>query len=68
MTESGDGAEGAERADGVHCDFCGEAVSRVRRIALDGEYERLTTPHKVQYACPSCSERKEAERRTRDGA
>jgi hypothetical protein len=38
-------------------------VSRVRRIALDGEYERLRTPHNVQYACESCSARKEAERR-----
>jgi hypothetical protein len=47
----------------VQCDFCGAAVSRVRRIALDGEYERLRTPHNVQYACESCSARKEAERR-----
>jgi len=44
------------------CDFCGVQVSRVRRIALDGEYERLRTPHSVRYACPECSERKERER------
>lgn len=44
------------------CDFCGETVSSVRRVALDGSYERLRTPHKVQYACPACSEKKEQER------
>jgi hypothetical protein len=31
-------------------------------VALDGEYDRLRTRHKKQYACPSCSERKERER------
>ena len=45
-----------------HCDFCGETVPRVQRIALDGDYERLRTPHAVQYACPQCSKRKERER------
>ena len=44
------------------CDFCGQQVSRVRRIALDGEYERLRTPHQVRYACPACSDLKERER------
>lgn len=44
------------------CDFCGETVPSVRRVALDGSYERLRTPHKVQYACPACSEKKEKER------
>jgi predicted RNA-binding Zn-ribbon protein involved in translation (DUF1610 family) len=47
------------------CDFCGSEVSRVRRVALDRDYDRLQTPHRVQYACPECSERKERERSTR---
>ncbi|MEM7410384.1 MAG: hypothetical protein AAF430_09135 [Myxococcota bacterium] len=46
----------------LHCDFCGSETSRVRRVALDGDYDRLQKPHQVQYACPECSERKERER------
>ncbi|MEE8581765.1 MAG: hypothetical protein V3T33_09265 [Myxococcota bacterium] len=48
--------------DRVSCDFCGEIVDNVRRVALDGDYERLRTPHQVRYACPSCSENKERQR------
>jgi len=44
------------------CDFCGKQVPQVRRVALDGDYERLRTPHAVRYACPGCSARKERER------
>ena len=47
---------------GVCCDFCNMHVSSVRRIALDGSYERLRTPHQELYACPACSEKKESER------
>ena len=54
-------AEGP-RASGQTCDFCGEIVSSVRRVALDRNYERLRTPHREQYACPSCSDKKERER------
>jgi hypothetical protein len=46
----------------LRCDFCGALVPRVRRIALDRDYERLQTPHPVRYACPECSQRKEHER------
>jgi hypothetical protein len=46
----------------LRCDFCGEVASSVRRVALDGDYERLQTRHKVRYACSACSERKEKER------
>ncbi len=53
----------AEAPEGMTCDFCGESVPHVRRIALDDGYERLQTRHAVQYACPDCSEAKEAERR-----
>ena len=55
------GGEGVSHGE-QHCDFCGETVPRVQRIALDGDYERLRTPHAVQYACPECSKRKERER------
>ena len=41
------------------CDFCHARVSSVRRVALDGDYERLTTPPAVQYACPDCFEYKD---------
>ena len=47
---------------GVSCDFCNMRVSSVRRIALDGSYERLRTPHQELYACSACSEKKESER------
>jgi hypothetical protein len=47
---------------GLACDFCGETVQSVRRVALDKSYDRLQTPHRELYACPSCSERKEKAR------
>ena len=50
------------RVPGLVCDFCGERVASVRRVALDQGYERLQTPHKERYACPACSEQKERER------
>lgn len=48
------------------CDFCGEPSESVRRVALDGSYERLRTRHQAQYACPRCSERKDRERTETD--
>jgi DNA-directed RNA polymerase subunit RPC12/RpoP len=57
--------EPADPSDGLRCDFCGATVPRVRRIALDGDYERLRTPHRALYACAECSERKESARRGR---
>ncbi len=44
------------------CDFCGETVPRVRRIALDRDYDRLQKPHPVQFGCDRCSEEKERRR------
>ena len=38
-------------------------MSRVRRIALDRDYDRLGQRHVVRYACRDCSERKESVRR-----
>ena len=47
----------------LRCDFCGQEVQSVRRVALDQDYDRLQTPHRELYACPACSERKERSRR-----
>ena len=50
------------------CDFCGQTAESVRRIALDGDYDRLRQRHTVRYACRPCSERKERERQAARGA
>ena len=47
---------------GLRCDFCGEHVESVRRVALDRNYDRLVTPHRELYACGECSEKKERAR------
>lgn len=44
------------------CDFCGEQSNIIKRIALDEDYDRLTTLNAPRYACPSCSEIKERQR------
>ncbi len=46
----------------LRCDFCGEPAGSLRRVVLDGDYERLRTPHRELYACPPCSDRKERTR------
>ena len=46
----------------MECDFCQVRVASIRRVALDGDYERLTTPHPVQYACADCFEVKDRAR------
>jgi len=64
--ERGEGETGETgETDDPRCDFCGEAAPNVRRVALDEGYDRLNQRHRVRYACPSCSERKEAERQGR---
>ena len=60
--ESMETGAGPSTHDGVRCDFCDETVTSVRRVALDGDYERLRTPHRVLYACAPCSAKKENER------
>jgi hypothetical protein len=47
---------------GQSCDFCGDRVSTVRRVALDHEYDRLQKAHREQYSCSSCFEAKEKRR------
>ncbi len=51
-----------EESQGIRCDFCGDESPSVRRIALDGDYDRLRKVHQTRYACPTCSERKERQR------
>lgn len=63
--DAGPAEESAPEGELLTCDFCGEAVPQVRRVALDRGYERLQTPHQVQYACARCSEQKERERLAR---
>jgi hypothetical protein len=55
-------SEPPRRPEPLRCDFCGAEVASVRRIALDAGYDRLK-PHREQYACEPCSERKDRERR-----
>jgi hypothetical protein len=54
--------EVGSRPAGLRCDFCGEPVESVRRVALDRGYDRLVTPHRELYACAECSEKKERAR------
>jgi uncharacterized protein with PIN domain len=51
-----------ERTVGQRCDLCGNEVVSVRRVALDGEYDRLQLAHKELYACEPCFESKEQRR------
>ena len=63
-TEAHGMAEGEEMQDelGRLCDFCGDRVTTVRRVALDQEYDRLQKVHQEQYSCASCFEAKEKRR------
>ena len=63
MSKPEDAEPAAALHAGIRCDFCGELAPRVRRVALDRDYERLLTPHKERYACTKCSKAKEASRR-----
>jgi len=47
---------------GMRCDFCGQIVPQVRRVALDAGYDRLQVRHAERYACRDCSEKKERRR------
>ena len=62
MSDQDEGTDGAPEEDLQRCDFCGELAESVRRVALDGTYERLRTRHVPQYACAACSEQKERDR------
>lgn len=62
MRQHDDAAKKPAPSTGLRCDFCGESVASVRRVALDQGYDRLQTPHRELYACAACSERKEKTR------
>jgi hypothetical protein len=49
------------------CDFCGQSIDVVKRVALAEDYDRLTVPHKTMYACQPCHEAKERERLNSSG-
>lgn len=61
-TSSGTASDSTPAAPGQRCDFCGDRVVAVRRVALDREYDRLQKAHREQYACASCFEDKEQRR------
>jgi hypothetical protein len=46
----------------LRCDFCNAETARVRRVALDQGYDRLSQRHVVRYACEDCSRRKDESR------
>ena len=54
--------DGSETPNAMQCDFCKQTVPSVRRVALDGDYDRLRTPHAVMYSCPECFEKKDRKR------
>ena len=54
--------EAIEEDLGQRCDFCGDLVGAVRRVALDQDYDRLQKVHREQYSCSDCFEKKEQAR------
>ena len=55
-------AAGQREASGQRCDFCGDVVASVRRVALDHDYDRLQKAHREKYSCADCFEAKESRR------
>jgi hypothetical protein len=53
---------GRGETEGQRCDFCGDVVIAVRRVALDVEYDRLQKIHQEKYSCHSCFKAKEDQR------
>ncbi len=62
MQKADEGAPVGGEETGQICDFCGDRVGSVRRVALDTEYDRLQKAHREQYSCASCFEAKEQQR------
>ena len=55
-------AADSREASGQRCDFCGDIVASVRRVALDQDYDRLQKAHREKYSCADCFEAKESQR------
>ncbi len=62
MSASNPPTEPEPEPRGRTCDFCGDLVLAVRRVALDHEYDRLQKAHRELYACSACFETKERQR------
>lgn len=60
--EANDSKTSEAKAVGRQCDFCGDIVNSVRRVALDEDYDRLQKAHREQYSCSDCFEKKEQDR------
>lgn len=60
-SEGGASQAGSESI-GQRCDFCGDMVHSVRRVALDLDYDRLQKVHSEKYSCADCFEAKEKQR------
>jgi len=63
VTDTAEEAEPTPTAQELRCDFCAAASPRVRRVALDRGYDRLQVRHAERYACPTCSEQKDRQRK-----
>lgn len=61
-THAQDPSETEAGLRGQLCDFCGDTVSSVRRVALDQDYDRLLKTHRERFSCADCFEKKEQER------
>ncbi len=46
----------------LRCDFCGKETKRVKRVAIDKNYDRLSIKHNIKYACEECSQLKDKKR------
>ena len=57
-----DSTNSEKELGGRRCDFCGDVVNSVRRVALDEDYDRLQKVHREQYSCSECFDKKEEAR------
>ena len=56
--EANDSTTSEAKAVGRQCDFCGDIVNSVRRVALDEDYDRLQKAHREQYSVQTASKRR----------
>ena len=51
----------------LKCNFCGAEAERVFRVALAGDYDRLSVAHPIKWACLTCHLRRNRELNERYG-
>jgi hypothetical protein len=51
----------------LKCSFCGAESERVFRVALAGDYDRLSVAHPIKWACLKCRLRRNRELNERYG-